>query len=148
MASNMAKAAPGDARIDLKSAKESPQPVYRSITIRNPPHTYLHLTLVTSSPFGILNSKAAPIDILTARTHLTAALAQFLGLTGTAIPADFLKVEGREVWVRVPREDGAVVVGALSQWIGSDSSLSWRVRGNGVWLGAVGVGDGSQLFEP
>ncbi|KAL8843145.1 MAG: hypothetical protein Q9170_000275 [Blastenia crenularia] len=58
-------------------------------------------------------SSTPPIDILTARTFLTAALQQYLGLAGTAIAIDFLKVEGSDVWVRVPREDGAAVVGAI-----------------------------------
>lgn len=52
------------------------------------------------------------------------------------------------MWIRVPREDDAAVVGALSLWVGSDGAVSWRVRGKGEWLGAVGAGDGSHLFEP
>lgn len=86
------------------------------------------------------------MDILTARTYLTAALQQFLGMTGTAIPIDFLKVEGREVWVRVPREDGAAVVEAVSGWVGGES-VGWRVKGKGDWLGTVVAGTGKELFE-
>ena len=52
------------------------------------------------------------------------------------------------MWIRVPREDSAAVVGALSQWIGKDGGVSWRVKGKGEWLGAAAAGDGSQLFEP
>lgn len=128
-------------------------PQSKPIPIRAPPFTYLHLTLLLSS-----SSKTAPepLDILTARTQLTAALQQFLGLTGAAIPVDFLKIEGRDVWVRVPREDGAVVTSAVGGWVGSgrggaggveDGSVGWRVLGWGDWLGAVVAGRGRDLFR-
>ena len=125
--------------------KAASQTMYTSITIRNPPYTYLHLSLLTS----VLPSRdQPPVDILTARTYLTSALSQYLGLTGTAIPVDFLKVEGTDVWIRVPREDSAAVTGALGQWIANDGGVSWRVKGKGEWLGAVVAGDGSHLFAP
>ncbi|KAL3410368.1 UPF0235 protein [Aspergillus fumigatus] len=108
------------------------------------------------------------LDPLTARTHLTAALAQFLGLTGTAIPLDILKItqEGQAqtptVWIRVPRSDAAAVVAALSSWIGgppgggsksatataSAGSVAWRVCAKGNYLGAVVHGSGGDLFVP
>lgn len=74
-------------------------------------------------------------------------IGQFLGITGTAIPIDFLKVEDRDVWIRVPREDAAGVVGALSQWVGNDGGVSWRVKGKGEWLGVAAAGDGHKLFQ-
>ena len=123
-----------------------PLPAQKRITIRNPPFTYLHLTLLTST-ISVPVSSSPPIDILTARAHLTSALSQFLGITGTAIPVDFLKVEDRDIWIRVPKEDGAVVVGALSQWVGKDGGISWRVKGKGEWLGVVAAGDGHELFR-
>ena len=125
--------------------KSPPAPM--KITIRNPPYTYLHLALLTSST-ALPNPDSPPIDILTARAHLTSAISQFLGITGTAIPIDFLKVEGRDVWIRVPREDVAAVVGALSQWIGKDGGVGWRVKGKGEWLGVVAAEDGHKLFQP
>lgn len=139
------ESAEAEALAHAQSTKLASQPTYRSITIRNPPHIYLHLSLLAST---LPSSNQPPVDTLTARTYLTSALSQFLGLTGTAIPIDFLKVEARDVWIRVPREDSAAVVGALSQWIGKDGGVSWRVKGKGEWLGAVAAGDGSQLFEP
>lgn len=148
MASSAVKTASDVHTAVSQSVQDTSLPIHRSITIRNPRHTYLNLTLETSSTFGNHSSKSSSVDILTARTYLTSALGQFLGLTGTAIPIDFLKVEGRDVWIRVPREDDAAVVGALSLWVGSDGAVSWRVRGKGEWLGAVGAGDGSHLFEP
>lgn len=128
-------------------------PPSKPITIRAPPFTYLHLTLLASSSS---TASPAPLDLLTARTHLTAALQQFLGLTGAAIPVDFLKIEGRDVWVRVPREDGAAVTSAVGGWVGSgrvagvggeDAAVGWRVLGWGDWLGAVVAGEGRELFE-
>ena len=118
---------------------------YRSLSIRNPPYTYLNLVLLTST---LSSSSQPPVDILTARTYLTSALSQYLGLTGTAIPIDFLKVEGRSVWIRVPREDGVALVGALSQWVGKEGDVSWRVKAKGEWLGSVVAGNGDHLFEP
>lgn len=123
------------------------QPAQRRITIRNPPFTYLHLTLLTSTS-SLPTLDSPPVDILTARAHLTSAVSQFLGITGTAIPIDFLKVEGRDVWIRVPREDAAAVVGALSHWVGEDGGVSWGVKGKGEWLGVVAAGDGNELFQP
>ena len=125
-----------------------PPPTHRAITTKAPPFTYLHLTLISSLSTPYSTSKDSPIDILTARAYFTSALEQFLGVTGTAIPIDFLKVEGREVWIRVPREDASMVVGAVSQWVGREGGVSWRVRGRGELLGSLGLGDGRGLFEP
>lgn len=86
------------------------------------------------------------IDILTARTHFTSALQQFLGLAGTAISIDFLKVQGKDVWVRVPRDDSAAFLAALSGWIGHDG-VAWRIRGKSEWLGSLVAGDGRELFD-
>lgn len=122
-------------------------PAQRRITIRNPPFTYLHLTLLTSSA-SPQTPNSSPIDILTVRAHLTSALSQFLGITGTAIPIDLLKVEGRDAWIRVPREDAVAAAGALSQWVAKDGGISWRVKGTGDWLGVVAAEDGHELFQP
>lgn len=51
------------------------------------------------------------------------------------------------MWIRVPREDAAGVVGALSQWVGKDGGVSWRVKGKGEWLGVAAAGDGHKLFQ-
>lgn len=91
-------------------------------------------------------SSAPAIDMLTARTYLTSALRQFLGLTGTAISIDFLKLEARDVWIRVPREDGAAVVSAVSAWMGAEG-VAWRIRGKSEWLGGLVAGNGMELFE-
>jgi ribonuclease P/MRP protein subunit POP8 len=113
-----------------------------SATVR-PPFTYLHLTLLSSDP--TLSHTSTPIDAITARTHLTSALRRFLGITGTAISIDILKVEGRDVWIRAPQQDGSAVLEAVSGWVGS--GVAWRVRASGTWLAGVLRGNGRDLFE-
>lgn len=133
-------------------------------TTRSPPWTYLKLQLVlqpgTSSPV---------LDALTARKYLTSALSQFLGLTGTAIPIDILKIDVAPeselppniLWVRVPREDAPAVVSALSSWIGNTGiasggatatsaggSVAWRICAKGNFLSAIVAGSGDELFRP
>ena len=53
----------------------------------------------------------------------------------------------------MPREDGAVVVAALSAWVGNkaENGVGWRVIGRADWLGAIGGGRGGHghggMFE-
>ncbi|CAL5871822.1 uncharacterized protein PFLUO_LOCUS6075 [Penicillium psychrofluorescens] len=139
-------------------------------TSRNPPWTYLKLRLIPQP-----GTSPQPLDALSARTYLSAALSQFLGLTGTAIPIDILKIENElpdmnaqstsmaqsdnpkkcdTVWVRVPRGDAAAVVAALSSWVGGSSggssavSVAWRICAKGNFLGALVAGSGRDLFVP
>lgn len=129
----------------LQPSSTTPTPATQTITIRNLPWTYLHLSL--TSPTTLTSaSSALAVDVLTARTYLTSALRQFLGLAGTAILVDFLKVDHGHVWIRVAREDGAAVVGAVSAWMGSEGVM-WRIRGRSQWLGGLVPGDGRELFE-
>ena len=108
-------------------------PTTTSFALRHPPYTYLNLSLVT------LPSKRdyAPLDAITVRTYLTSALSSFLGLTGTAIPVDILKVEARQVWIRVPTEDASVVVASIGQWADPNQVVSWKIEGRGTWLGGA-----------
>ena len=125
----------------------------RSITIRHPQHAYFNLTLfsvidipMSSSPN---NLKEPPnIDVLTARGYLSSALQQYLGVTGVAIAIDILKVEGRSCWLRIPKEDGMALMGALGQWSShKEGGMTWRIRGHGEWLGRVAARNGEALFE-
>ncbi|KAJ5702412.1 hypothetical protein N7488_009960 [Penicillium malachiteum] len=138
-----------------------------NFTSRNPPWTYLKLQLISHSD----TPSTQTLDALSARTYLSAALSQFLGLTGTAIPIDILKVEPapsgtitspqnlssatmknyNSVWVRIPRDDAAAVVAALSSWVGSGgngANIAWRVCAKGNFLGALVAGSGRELFVP
>lgn len=113
--------------------KEKPSKGHEIITktIKTPPFSYAYLELLTSS------ASETNLDDLTVRSYITAALTQFLGLTGSAISIDILKVEGRECWIRFPREDLSPVVAALGGWVGghkNDGQVGWRVKGSGNWL--------------
>ncbi|RAL10019.1 uncharacterized protein BO97DRAFT_145407 [Aspergillus homomorphus CBS 101889] len=136
-----------------------------SFTTRNPPWTYLKLQLTHQPPVSQSNL-TQPLDPLTARTYLSAALNQFLGLSGTAISIDILKIEApsgsanaKTIWIRVPEPDASAVVAALSSWVGGSSSsgggeatgngnVAWRVCAKGNFLGAILNGSGADLFVP
>jgi len=77
------------------------------------------------------------LDRVTVQSHLRSALSQFLGLTGTAIQLDLLKVEGKDIWIRVAKEDASAVVAAVSQWASMGQRVSLQVKARGSWLGAV-----------
>lgn len=150
-----------------KAEETSSKPIH--FTSRNPPWTYLKPQLIPQPNA----SSPQPLDALSARTYLSSALSQLLGLAGTAIPIDILKIENKGTanntdenqsystisnnyncaWIRVPREDSAAVVAALSSWIGgsgtgSGSSVAWRVCAKGNFLGALVSGSGGDLFVP
>ncbi|GKZ33647.1 hypothetical protein AbraIFM66950_003673 [Aspergillus brasiliensis] len=166
------------------SASDPNTPKTIHFTSRTPTWTYLKLQLITNPP---TSTSSTPLDPLTARTYFSAALSQFLGLTGTSIPIDILKISsasssssssqggkttgglggsGSTVWTRVPRDDAAAVVAALSSWIGGNtgsnisgggsgsggdaegSSVAWRVCAKGNYLGALVHGDGGEVFVP
>ncbi|BAE61939.1 hypothetical protein F9C07_6271 [Aspergillus flavus] len=131
-------------------------------TARNPPWTYLKLQLI-HQPGTSTAVQSQPLDPLTARTHINSALSQFLGLSGTAISIDILKIlpeapqpkpTDKFIWLRVPRQDAPAVVAAVSSWIGggtgggSVGSVAWRVCAKGNYLGALTQGSGEDLFAP
>lgn len=155
------------------SSDSSPKTIH--FTSRTPTWTYLKLQLYVPYPYPTLllvysltrtltnltnrvtnppSTSTSPLDPLTARTYLSAALSQFLGLMGTTIPLDILKVSpppsssssteggktggsGSTVWARVPRDDAAAVVAALSSWIGG--STGTNTNGGGDAAGGSSV---------
>jgi len=117
-----------------KASKTNKGHEISTLTIKHPPFSYACLELISDPP-----SKAS-LDDLTVRSYLTSAFTQFLGLTGSAISVDILKVEDKECWIRVPREDLSAVVAAVGGWVGgSDKNgrVGWRVRVSGNWLGSL-----------
>ena len=103
-------------------------------TIRTPVFSYIWLELIAAPPNRV------PLDALTIRTYLTAAFQQFLGLTGSAISVDLLKVEDSECWIRIPREDLSAATAALGGWLGrgdNANEVGWRIRGSGNFLGSL-----------
>ncbi|EHY56569.1 hypothetical protein HRR80_003724 [Exophiala dermatitidis] len=133
----------------------SPSSMSSTFTIRNPPYTYFHLSL-QQLPLPTQQNQAQQekeqmenLDDVRARSYLFAAMQQYLGLTGTAIPIDILKVESVErretssaphVWIRVPRDDEVAVTAALAQWVGA-RGVSLRIEERGCWLGGLLVND-------
>ena len=115
-----------------KSKTKSDLSPTTTLTLRNPPYTYIHLRLITLSQ----PRQQQPLDELTIRAHLTSALQAYLGLTGTAISIDILKVEDQNTWIRIPRDDEVAVVAAVSQWVGA-KGVSLRIESRGSWLGGV-----------
>lgn len=127
-----------------KKRKPSKPTTLAQFTIRNPPWTYIHLVLITSSSLPGKSDSSSP-DAISIHMHLRAALQQFLGLHGTAIPIDIMKHEGHDLWIRVPREDANAVVAAVGGWVGK-SGEGWRVKGWSSW-GPNVHDNGMDLFE-
>ncbi|KAK4137609.1 hypothetical protein BT67DRAFT_438863 [Trichocladium antarcticum] len=106
-------------------------------TLARPPFAYAHLSLAAQQP------PTLTLDALQARSYLTAALSQFLGATGTAIPLDILLVQDASVWVRVPEPDLAAFAAAVTAFPGIASSpaagptMLLHLRGSGNWLGSL-----------
>nr|KMM66999.1 hypothetical protein CPAG_03335 [Coccidioides posadasii RMSCC 3488] len=145
---------------------------------RKPEWAYIHLELYVAfartstrnsyltHSHQISGSNSEPLDLLTAKTYLTSALSQFLGLSGTAIPFDILKLQAESLpvgaasarrktrntlWIRVPHGDAAALIAAVSSWVGGSSgdggsSVAWKIRAKGSWLGALVGGTGRELF--
>jgi len=109
-------------------------------TLRHPQWSYFHLSMFT------LNSGQPSMDAISARQSLNSALTRFLGLTGSSISLDIIKLEGRELWVRVPRDDGKAFHEAISAWIGGGQAR-FIVKGRSDWLVKLVAGAGGQLFE-
>ncbi|KAI2470308.1 hypothetical protein F4781DRAFT_182723 [Annulohypoxylon bovei var. microspora] len=103
-------------------------------TIKAPRYSYAHLELFSNSP------DVGELDALQVRSYCTSALKQFLGATGIGIPLDILKVDGKDCWLRVPRDDLGGFSAAITAWQGSYQDgihSSFRIRGCSDWLGAL-----------
>jgi ribonuclease P/MRP protein subunit POP8 len=110
-------------------------------TLKTPSFSYAYLELISD------NTPAPALDVLTVKQYLTAALNQLLGLSGTAISVDILKVEDTECWIRVPRQDVRAVLAAVGQWTGGTETtgrVSWRLKGSGNFLGPLVAARGVQ----
>lgn len=125
-----------------KKRKRTPKKhILSHFTIRNPPWAYIHLEHLVST------EKAPDLDAVTAQLHLTAALSQFLGLQGAAIPFDILKLEGQDVWIRLQSEDRTALIAAAGGWV-SRNGEGWRIKGWSSWDANATNSDSSQdLFK-
>ncbi|KAI1853615.1 hypothetical protein JX266_001599 [Neoarthrinium moseri] len=103
-------------------------------TIRAPPFSYAHLEVLRDS------AQPAELDAIQVRSYCTAALKQFLGISGTAISVDILKVDGAACWLRIPRDDLAAFAAAITAWQGTYEGglhTTLRVKGCSDWLGTL-----------
>ncbi|KAL7925280.1 hypothetical protein ACQKWADRAFT_217866 [Trichoderma austrokoningii] len=116
-------------------------------TIKSPSFSYIHLELLTDTP----DDADAELDNLQVKSYCTAALTQFLGITGSAISLDILKVERSACWIRVPRDDLGPFAAALTAWKGtSDGGVKrlLRIKQCSDWLGMMAGSDGQdQLWN-
>ncbi|KAI0422049.1 hypothetical protein F5X98DRAFT_191279 [Xylaria grammica] len=102
--------------------------------IKAPSYSYAHLELFNA------RMSQRELDALQVKSYCTAALKQFLGITGTAIPLDILKVEGESCWLRLPRDDLGAFAAAITAWQGTAQDgvhSTLRIRGCSDWLGAL-----------
>ncbi|KZZ89966.1 hypothetical protein AAL_07474 [Moelleriella libera RCEF 2490] len=98
------------------------------------PYAYVHLELVTDGGQDIA------LDELMVMSYCMAALKQFLGLTGIAIPTDILKAQDGAAWIRIPREDLKSFSAAITAYGGtSDGSTQYilRMKRSSEWLGTI-----------
>lgn len=113
-------------------------------TIKSPSFAYAHLELVTDG------AQPAPLDNLQVRSYCTAALRQFLGEHGVAVAIDILKVDGRECWLRLPRQDLGMFSAAVTAFPGvngSGGASLLRLLACGDWLGSlVGRADERKMW--
>lgn len=95
---------------------------------------YVKLELCTDGPDEIT------LDHIRVRAYCNAALSQFLGLTGLAIPVDTLKTTSDESWLRVPREDLSRFTAALTAYRGTkieDTMCLLRIEQTGNSLSTI-----------
>lgn len=102
-----------------------------SLSLRDAPYAYIHISVANSS------RASSSLDEITIRQHLLAALKQYLGLHGTAIEIDILKISGLQAWLRMQRDDEMAVVASLSQYSGNSNHDFIRVLDRSSWLGTL-----------
>ncbi|KIH88665.1 ribonuclease P/MRP protein subunit POP8 [Sporothrix brasiliensis 5110] len=120
-----------------KTAKESKTRELYSSTIGRPPFAYAQIEVVQNHQS---QASQGPLDALQVRSYCDAALKQFLGAAGAAMPLDLLKLEGSEFWVRLPREDMGLFAAALAAWSSvsrEGTATALRLRASGNWLGSL-----------
>lgn len=117
-----------------------------TFTLRAAPYAYIHLSLVRHNALrspGLSDS----LDSVTVYQHIHSALSRFLGIHGTAIMFDILKVQGDDAWIRTATDDASAVVAAVSQWSSAEGE-TWIVQSRGTWLGGlVDVRETTNLFS-
>jgi ribonuclease P/MRP protein subunit POP8 len=85
------------------------------------------------------------MDIITVRQNTNNAMNRFLGLFGTSVPIDILKLENEEFWVRVPRDASNAFHEAILSWTGN-GQVKYVIKGKDDWLAKLAMGSGKDLF--
>jgi hypothetical protein len=118
-----------------ESSKETRKPKHKqdrailhTHNIRHSQWTYFHLVLFS------LSSNMHPHDILTAKQRLNTALARFLGVLGSTVQADILHLDGKDLWVRVPKDSGNAFQEAISSWSEAETQSKYIIKGREDWL--------------
>lgn len=151
--------------IKKRKRKEKETHILHQTTFRKPAWSYFHLSLVTpgtaalSSTVAAASSEARDLDALTVSTLLLQPLTAYLGITGAAVPIDILYTQGRDAYVRIPRQDARGFRAGLSGWIGGCDTgsipgvkeggrvnVAWRVVTEGGSLGLL-RGSGEELLR-
>lgn len=98
-------------------------------------YSYSHLEALrrdSSDPFEL--------DLIQVRSYCSAALKQFLGVSGQAIPIDILHLDGPGCWLRVPRDDLNKFCAAITAWQGTyegGTHTTLRIKGCSDYLGQL-----------
>ncbi|KAK8101265.1 uncharacterized protein PG998_007323 [Apiospora kogelbergensis] len=130
-------AASGDTSV-LAAAKAKSQKSHElaSCVLKDPVFSYAHLQILTGNP----HQEAIELDALQVRSYCTAALQQFLGIAGTAISIDTLKVDGADCWLRIPRDNLGAFSAAITAWRGTNENgvhITFQIKGCSDWLGSL-----------
>ncbi|KAK8856490.1 Ribonuclease P [Apiospora arundinis] len=130
-------AEPGDTSV-LATAKAKSQKSHElaSCVIKDPIFSYAHLQVLTGNP----HQESIELDALQVRSYCTSALQQFLGIAGTAISIDILKVDGADCWLRIPRDNLGAFSAAITAWRGTNENgvhVTFQIKGCSDWLGSL-----------
>lgn len=130
-----------------RKLQKSPTVISQS-TLRKPEWAYAHLKMIPASgkaKHSDTIDDTSSVDEITVYMHVQSALKSFLGFHGTTMTMDFLKVDGRDIWIRTPRQDLKALVAAVGGWVGS-SGEAMRVMSWGCWGPSEGS-SGMDLFD-
>lgn len=123
-----------------KRSRPSKNLTIAHFSVRDPTWTYLHLKHISST------TTASTIDETTVSLWIDAALGQFLGMHGRAIPVDHLKLRGQDIYIRVPYQDHQAFIASLTNWTGRNGD-ALRTVGWSSWdATAYGRDAGQDLF--
>ncbi|KAK8136882.1 hypothetical protein PG984_004822 [Apiospora sp. TS-2023a] len=130
-------AEPGDTSV-LATAKAKSQKSHElaSCVIKEPLFSYAHLQVLNGNPL----QEPIEVDALQVRSYCMKALQQFLGIAGTAISIDILKVDGANCWLRIPRDSLGAFSAAITAWRGEYEDgihTTFQIKGCSDWLGSL-----------